>query len=245
MAKDPAFLFYSNDFDCRTKFLSHEQVGMLVRLMIAQHQFGRLTHEQVETVCGRWDEPLMEKFQVDKDGLYFNDRLEYEINRRVKYVKSRNNNLTKKKTGHMDSHMDSHMENENENNNNNSISTSTSTSKEKKAEEEKKRWDRFLLLYERHPSPKRRDRSYAKFKASVKTKKDFEDIQVALDNFISDCESLDDPKFAVQSHNWFGEWREWVDPPLTPEQKKKENERNNKINKMMQKLRRSDEAAAT
>jgi len=38
MGKDPAFLFYSNDFDQGTKFFTDDQTGKYIRLLIAQHQ---------------------------------------------------------------------------------------------------------------------------------------------------------------------------------------------------------------
>jgi len=67
MAKDPAFLFYANDFDSKTKFFSHEQVGMYLRLLIAQFQIGRLTQEQVLFICKRYDKDVMSKFDKDEN----------------------------------------------------------------------------------------------------------------------------------------------------------------------------------
>ena len=43
MAKDPAFLFYPNDFDCATRFFTDEEVGIYLSLLIAQFQNGRLS----------------------------------------------------------------------------------------------------------------------------------------------------------------------------------------------------------
>lgn len=92
MAKDPAYLFYSNDFDSKTKFFTHEQVGMYIRLMIAQHQTGHLTKKQMIFVCGKVDEDVFEKFTEDKEGKFYNERLEYEIERRKDYCGSRGKN---------------------------------------------------------------------------------------------------------------------------------------------------------
>ena len=40
MAKDPAFLFYPSDFLTGTMFMSHEQIGIYIRLLCSQHQHG-------------------------------------------------------------------------------------------------------------------------------------------------------------------------------------------------------------
>jgi hypothetical protein len=115
MSKDPAFLFYSNDFETKTKFLTNEQVGKMIRLMITQHQHGHLSKEQVEFITGGWDQMLMEKFQIDENGLYFNDRLENEIKKRKAYSESRRKNVSVRYKPTYVEHMKLHMENENEN----------------------------------------------------------------------------------------------------------------------------------
>lgn len=40
--KDPAFLFYSQDFYTGTVFMTDEQVGKFIRLLCLQHQTGHL-----------------------------------------------------------------------------------------------------------------------------------------------------------------------------------------------------------
>ena len=125
MAKDPAFLFYPNDFDASTKFFSNEQVGIYLRLLIAQFQHGRLSEKQVLFICKTYDVEIMSKFKKDESGLTYNERLESEIHKRKNYSKSRSDN--RKKTSH-EKHMKNissnyvkHMENENENENENKI----------------------------------------------------------------------------------------------------------------------------
>ena len=127
MAKDPAFLFYPNDFDSATKFFSDEQVGKYLRLLIAQFQHGRLNEKQVLFISKSYDEDIMSKFTKDEKGLFFNERLEFEINKRKNYTASRSKNRTSKKEDNVtisksyDEHMNNHMENENENRNENKI----------------------------------------------------------------------------------------------------------------------------
>lgn len=122
--KDPAFLFYSQDFQTGTQFLSDEQVGKYIRLLIAQHQHGHLTEKQVIHICKTYDNDVMLKFQKDDSGKYFNPRMDEEILRRKNYSESRKLNRVgkKEKKQHSKKHMnnisktyDKHMETENEN----------------------------------------------------------------------------------------------------------------------------------
>jgi len=55
MAKDPAFLFYTGDFSTGTQFFSDEQVGKYIRLLMAQHQHGRLSEKQMLYICKNKD----------------------------------------------------------------------------------------------------------------------------------------------------------------------------------------------
>jgi len=123
MAKDPAFLFYTGDFTTGTQFFSDEQVGKYLRLLMAQHQHGHLTEQQVNFICKSYDNEVMKKFTKDANGLYFNQRLEVEILKRKSYSESRGNNRkgvgTKgvkppKEPKKTSKSYDFHMENENE-----------------------------------------------------------------------------------------------------------------------------------
>jgi hypothetical protein len=118
MSKDPAFLFYSSDFLTGTMFMDNEQVGKFIRLMCAQHQKGRLTEKDMLKICGTHDEDIFEKFALDGAGLYYNERLEQEVEKRKAYSESRRNNR-KKKEDMIDTSLSyvPHMENENENEN--------------------------------------------------------------------------------------------------------------------------------
>jgi uncharacterized protein YdaU (DUF1376 family) len=94
--KDPAFLFYTNDFDSGTKFFTNEQLGIYVRVLMAQHQHGRLTEKQILFIMGKMDEDVILKFKKDDKGLYFNERLENEIERRKSFSNSRRENVKKR-----------------------------------------------------------------------------------------------------------------------------------------------------
>jgi len=101
--KDPAVLFYTQDFLTGTFLMTDAQVGKYIRLLCLQQQNGGLTEREMLKICGEKDEDIWAKFNCE-DGHYFNKRMAFEANKRKKFTESRIANL---------SHMDSHMENRN------------------------------------------------------------------------------------------------------------------------------------
>ena len=117
--KDPAFLFYSSDFLTGTYFLNDTQVGKFIRLLCFHHQKGRLTKEHMLKICLTYDKDIFDLFTQDENGLYFNERLESEVNRRKKYSESRRSNRKKKTNNetpvlNISKTYDQHMETETE-----------------------------------------------------------------------------------------------------------------------------------
>jgi uncharacterized protein YdaU (DUF1376 family) len=122
MSKDPAFLFYTSDFLTGTAFLTNEQIGKYIRLLCHQHQNGHLKEKDMLKICLTYDEDVFEKFEKDSNGLFFNIRLDEEIDKRKAYSESRRNNRKKKEVKEEDMSIISktyveHMENENVNDN--------------------------------------------------------------------------------------------------------------------------------
>lgn len=128
MAKDPAFLFYPNDWLGGTMGMTFEEKGAYMDLLMLQFNRGHMTSHMVGQVIGQLEAEvqaeILSKFKIDADGLYYNSRLEIEIEKRKTFVQSRNNNILGKNqytksdghmNGHMNGHMTSHMENENRN----------------------------------------------------------------------------------------------------------------------------------
>ena len=116
--KDPAFLFCS-DFLSGTMLMSDEDVGKYIRLLCLQHQKGHLKEKDMLSICKEFNEEVFSKFKKDEEGNYFNERLDYEANKRKAYSESRRNNR-KKKTCEKDmknicNSYEKHMGNENEN----------------------------------------------------------------------------------------------------------------------------------
>lgn len=129
--RDPAFLFYPNDFDAATKFFDDAQVGLYMRLLIAQFQHGHLSERQINFITKERDEMVFAKFKKDENGHFYNERLDSEIGKRRKFSESRRKNVSKRydstlvptsEPTSVDTsvlHMNLHMENENENENEN------------------------------------------------------------------------------------------------------------------------------
>ena len=97
MAKDPAFLFYPNDWLGGTMGMTFEQKGAYMELLMLQFNRGHMTEHMIGQTVGQIWDGLKDKFQKDKDGLWFNERLEVEKTKRKSYVTSRLNNKTGKK----------------------------------------------------------------------------------------------------------------------------------------------------
>lgn len=88
--KNPAVLWYPSDFIASTSFWTNEQCGAYIRLLNYQFVLGHLTEEQINKITD--DKTVTCKFIKDKNGLFFNKRMELEINKRTKYSKSRSKN---------------------------------------------------------------------------------------------------------------------------------------------------------
>jgi hypothetical protein len=126
MAKDPAFLFYPNDWVGGTLGMTFEEKGAYMELLMTQFNRGHMSGHMIGQVVGQIFEKIQDKFIKDENGLWYNERLEDEKLKRQNFTKSRRNNIsgqnqhTKKQeknkeneSGHMVGHMTTHMENEN------------------------------------------------------------------------------------------------------------------------------------
>src|SRR3990167_8377881 len=103
MAKDPAFLFYFQDFLVGTSFMTLEEIGAYIKLLCFQAAKGPLSEVDIlkKIPTPIW-QAICCKF-VCKDGMYVNERLFKEIEKRQLYCENRRNNL------HMGKHMKKHM----------------------------------------------------------------------------------------------------------------------------------------
>jgi len=120
MAKDPAFLFYPNDYIGGTMGMTFEEKGAYIELLMLQFNRGHMTSQMIGQAIGQLWVKVQDKFKQDKDGRYYNERLETEISKRQNFIQSRFNNLSgknqySKKDGHTDGHKTTHKEDENRN----------------------------------------------------------------------------------------------------------------------------------
>lgn len=117
MAKDPAFLFYPNDWIGGTMGMTFEEKGAYVELLMYQFNRGHMTKHMITRMIGQLWVNLEVKFRMDSEGLYYNDRLDKEKEKRKKFTESRRNNILgknqhKKEVGHMTLHMENENVNE-------------------------------------------------------------------------------------------------------------------------------------
>lgn len=152
--KDPAFLFYSSDFLSGTMLMTDEEVGKYIRLLCLQHQKGHLKEKEMLSICKVFNEEIFSKFIKDEEGNYYNERLEYEANKRKAYSESRRNNRKKKeetKTYEEDmknicNSYEEHMENENINKNIINNKDNRKRGSKGKREEEKIHFAEFVSM---------------------------------------------------------------------------------------------------
>jgi len=112
--KDPAFLFYPGDYITGTMGMTFEEKGAYMELLMMQFSRGHMTSHMIGQVVGQLWDKIQGKFIKDEQGLWYNERIELEQNKRKSYVSSRSNNLTgknqhsnnRKIIGHMESHME-------------------------------------------------------------------------------------------------------------------------------------------
>ena len=142
MAKDPAFLFYYQDFLVGTDDFSNEEVGAYIRCLCHQASKGTLSEKHMMKICSSHDihNAIKSKFKLQDDGNFANERLLEEVKKRAAYAESRRNNRKKINTckpnipNNISSSYVQHMENENENENENRNVIKVESGKFKKPE---------------------------------------------------------------------------------------------------------------
>ena len=117
MSKDPAILFYYQDFLVGTEFMTDEETGIYIRILCHLADKERLTKKQVLSICkaSAFTDNIQSKLKIDKNGFYYNQRMLEEKEKRLKFTESRRINAKGGKA--YAEHMVGHMENENINEN--------------------------------------------------------------------------------------------------------------------------------
>lgn len=218
--KDPAFLFYSSDFLTGCMDLTMEERGKYITLMCLQHQKGHLSEKTICLCLGLGsvnDIPdVIAKFKVDEDGLYYNERLAVEIEKREKYTSSRRDNGKNggrpkiKKENHMVNHMPNHSENEDENNNKGGMGENSSIP-----------FDDFWNLYDK----KRGDKGKLSRRWDKMSAKDKEAIMAyipAYKDATPDKQYRKDPQTFFNNRSWEDELITSKKETITQEQKRED-----------------------
>ena len=90
--KDPAFLFYSSDFITGCMGLTMEERGQYITLICLQHQQGHLSEKAIKVAVGNVSQDVLKKFKLDENNLFFNQRVDDEIEKRKLFCESRAKN---------------------------------------------------------------------------------------------------------------------------------------------------------
>lgn len=108
--KDPCCLFYWGDWYIGTATMSHRHKGAYMDLLAAQFSSGHLSIGDIKEMLGEgfvmWDSKLREKFIKDKNEKFYNERLEFEIERRKTYTTSKLRNLQGRGGSRTETHTD-------------------------------------------------------------------------------------------------------------------------------------------
>ena len=163
MSKDPAILWYVDDWIGGTLLMTRHHKGAYMDVLMAQVNNGHMALQEIKTLLGPqdeniWETVLRKKFIQDSEGKYYNKKLEDVINKRRAYTESRRNNLKKEtphKADHMGDDMEPHMGNRNRNRNRDSNEIGVQGEEKKDLVEEKDPVDfQFIIDNYHHLCPK-------------------------------------------------------------------------------------------
>jgi uncharacterized protein YdaU (DUF1376 family) len=249
MAKDPAFLFYPNDYIGGTMGMTFEEKGAYVDLLMLQFNRGHMTSHMIGQVIGRLEvnsqAEILTKFKKDADDLYYNERLEIEIKNRKKYILSRSNNLSgmnqySKKTGRTTSSTTSVTRGRAEDvdedvNESTNVDSSAKNENDKNPELNRKRdglitpelFDDFWEFYPRKDVKGKAKTSWDKLCKKGKDRPTWIEIKKALRSQI-ESEQWQTKKFIPMPATWINQNRWLDDPKLMIAFKKEEPKPNNR-----------------
>jgi uncharacterized protein YdaU (DUF1376 family) len=92
MSKDPAFLFYVNDYLGGTMGFTIEMHGAYLLMLLYQFNNGPFEESAAKIIGENW-EKIKCKFKKTDSGLFYNERLKIEIEKRRSYSASRSKNI--------------------------------------------------------------------------------------------------------------------------------------------------------
>ena len=95
MGRDPAFLFYPNDYLGGTMGFSILDHGSYILTLIYQFNHGKFSENEIKNLIGDSWEKIRPKFK-EENGLFFNQRLQNEIEKRKKHSEKQKENINKR-----------------------------------------------------------------------------------------------------------------------------------------------------
>jgi len=89
MSKDPAFLFYYQDFLVGTDHMTNEEVGAYIRCLCHQAHKGAIAKLHLDKICKKQKiaNSIYEKFVSDGNGNLKNKKLDEVLEQRQAYIK--------------------------------------------------------------------------------------------------------------------------------------------------------------
>lgn len=94
--KDPAIIFYTSDFLIGCADLTMEERGQYITMLCLQHQHGHLSKRIIDLNINGISDIVLSKFSKDKNGFYYNKRLDLEIEKRKEHSKKQRENALKR-----------------------------------------------------------------------------------------------------------------------------------------------------
>lgn len=89
---DPAVLFYTSDFLTGVIDMTMEERGQYITLLCYQHQRGHIKEETIRLLVGLPSVNVLNHFKKDNDGLFYNERMDIEKEKRHNFTNSRREN---------------------------------------------------------------------------------------------------------------------------------------------------------
>ncbi|MBQ8393377.1 MAG: hypothetical protein IJX51_06365 [Clostridia bacterium] len=87
---NPSMPFYPSDFMGETALFTNEQIGKYLKVLcIAYINGGKLTREEIISICGGEDERIFKCFKSDEEGKLYHERTVYEMKKREEYAKKK------------------------------------------------------------------------------------------------------------------------------------------------------------
>lgn len=221
MAKDPAVLFYTNDFLSGVSSLTMEERGQYITLLALQHQNGHLSKKAININVPNCSQDVLDKFLIDDNGLYYQKRMDEETEKRRLFVESRYANGYKggrPKNNLVVNHKDNHIEDEDVNDNiityySNNIHTITPIEYERLTKWEET-FNKDMIKYAIELAVKANARSFNYIEAIFKSWK------TKGYKTIIDIERLDKKKKERDLPSWFNEDIKREEPEISEEERK-------------------------